>query len=308
MLSAIVGGYAAFHYGWRVACILIGLPGIAVALLIRRLIQEPPRGNSEPLGTAIATQPPAESHQALPPGRTWLGDELKEMAQVGRVLLFKRPIANMLTGLILASFAAQGSYAFAPAYFSRAFGLDYATIGLISAVTGGATVGLGLAAGGVLSDLLGARDAKWYALVPAIGLTIALPLYVVAFLQTGWKMSAVFLGAAGFFQYLSFGPTLGVVQNAVDSRRRATATAIVYILLTVISLGFGPPFTGWLIDRFAEIQSSHLASTTVSGWFAPSTLALSSREGIIVTVLLYAWAVIHYLLGSLGLSKEMRGA
>jgi MFS family permease len=310
MLSAIVGGYATFHYGWRVACMLVGLPGIAVALLIRWSIKEPPRGNSEP-GTADATQTPSESRPALRPGRTRLGDELKEMAQVGRMLLFKRPIANMLVGLILASFAAQGSYAFAPAYFSRAFGLDYATIGLISAVTGGATVGLGLAAGGIVSDLLGARDAKWYALVPAMGLAIALPLYVFAFLQTDWKMSAVLLGAAGFFQYLSFGPTFGVVQNVVDSRRRATATAIVYILLTVVSLGFGPPFTGWLIDRLAEFNSSHLTSTAASGWLAPireSTLALSTREGIIVTVLLYGWAAIHYLVGSVGLSKAMRVA
>ncbi len=180
------------------------------------------------------------------------------MIQAARTLFLKRPIANMLFGLIVASFAAQGSYAFVPAYFSRAFDLDYATIGVISAVTGGATVGLGLAAGGVLADALGARDAKWYALVPAGGLIIALPLYVLAFLQADWRMSALFLGAAGFFQYLSFGPTVGVVQNIVDSRRRATATALVFILLTVICLGFGPPFTGWLIDRFAELNFSAL--------------------------------------------------
>ena len=31
---------------------------------------------------------------------------------------------------------------------------------------------------------------------------------------------------AGFFQYASLGPTFGVVQNVVDRRRRATATAL----------------------------------------------------------------------------------
>lgn len=323
ILSAIVGGYAASHYGWRTACMAVGLPGIGVALLLRWSIKEPPRGHSDPPTNSSATRFPARP--ALPSRRFEFGSELKEVMHVARTLFLKRPIANMLVGLIVASFAAQGSYAFVPAYFSRAFGLDYATIGIISAVTGGATVGLGLAAGGVLTDALGARDAKWYALVPAGGLIIALPLYVLAFLHSDWRMSALFLGAAGFFQYLSFGPTVGVVQNIVDSRRRATATALVFILLTVICLGFGPPFTGWLIDRLAEHNFSALGlngsfKSTCGSGTAPaaaiailkqaceSTLALSSRQGIIATVLLYVWAAIHYLVGAIGLSEEMRGA
>jgi predicted MFS family arabinose efflux permease len=324
MLSAIVGGYTASHYGWRIACLMVGVPGIGVALLLRWLIKEPPRGHSDPLKDSTFTQFPTESGPAAPSSRPGIADELKEVIQTARTLFLKRPIANMLVGLIVASFAAQGSYAFVPAYFSRAFGLDYATIGVISAITGGATVGLGIAAGGILTDALGARDAKWYALVPAGGLIIALPLYVLAFLQADWRMSALFLGTAGFFQYLSFGPTVGVVQNVVDSRRRATATALVYILLTVICLGFGPPFTGWLIDRLAELNFNALGlhdsfklicgsgkapatASTAIRQACESTLALSSRQGIIATVLLYAWAVIHYLVGAIGLSREMRG-
>ena len=300
---------------------VVGLPGIVVALLLRWLIREPPRGYSDP---AVNSAPlPAESRPAVCSRRLGLNAEIQEVMHVARTLFLKRPIANMLAGLIVASFAAQGSYAFAPAFFSRAFDLDYATIGIISAATGGLTVGLGLAAGGVATDALGARDAKWYALVPAAGLSIALPLYILAFLQADWKLSALFLGAAGFFQYFCFGPTVAVVQNIVDSRRRATATALVYILLTVICLGCGPPFTGWLIDRFAEHNfsagalqgsfklicgSEKAGATAVLRQACDSTLALSSRQGIIVTVLLYAWAAIHYFVGAVGLSQEMRRA
>jgi MFS family permease len=319
MLSAIVGGYVAFHYGWRAACLVVGLPGIIVALAVRWLIKELPRGNSEPLENSAAPQVAAGSRLPAAEGLTWLENEFEEMVEVGRTLFGKRPILHILVGLNLASFAAQGSYAFVPAYFNRAFGLDYATIGVISALTGGATVGVGLAAGGAIADLLGSRNAKWYALVPAFGLATALPLYVFAFLQQSWMMSAVLLGSAGFFQYLSFGPTLGVVQNIVDTRRRATATALVYIGLAVICLGCGPPFTGWLIDRLAEFNFTlHGSFKSMCGGTAlataastlkqacVSTLALSSREGIIATVFLYAWAAIHYLLGAAGLAEEMR--
>ena len=324
MLSAVVGGYAASHYGWRTACLMVGLPGIGVALLLRWLIKDPPRGHSDKLTNSTTTPFPTELRPAVPARRIGFAVELEEVMQTARTLFLKRPIANMLVGLIVASFAAQGSYAFVPAYFSRAFGLGYATIGLISAITGGAMVGLGLAAGGVVTDALSARDAKWYALVPAGGLIIAMPLYMpLAFLQADWRMSALLLGAAGFFQYFSFGPTVAVVQNVTDSRRRATATALVYILLTVICLGFGPPFTGWLIDHLAELNFSALkldgsfklicgsgkasaAASAVLRQACESTLALSSRQGIIATVLLYAWAAVHYLVGAIGLSKEMR--
>ncbi|HEY2678147.1 MAG TPA: MFS transporter [Steroidobacteraceae bacterium] len=319
MLSAIIGGYVALHYGWRAACVVVGLPGIIVAFAVRWLIKEPPRGHSEPLEKSAAAQLAPEPGLPVAGRPAWLENEFEEMVEVARTLFGKRPTLNILIGLILASFAAQGSYAFVPAYFNRAFGLDYATVGVISALTGGAAVGLGLAAGGAIADLLGARDAKWYALVPAFGLAAALPLYVFAFLQQSWMMSAVLLGSAGFFQYLSFGPTLGVVQNVIDARRRATATALVYICLAVICLGCGPPFTGWLIDRLAQLNFSLDGSfkamcaagalaTAPSGvgQACASTLAIASRQGIIATVLLYAWAVIHYLVGAAGLAEQMR--
>jgi MFS family permease len=288
ILSALVGGYVTMHYGWRTACVVIGLPGALVALLIRAFIKEPPRGNADARPITLTRETSERPRLAV---------ELSEMAEVARLLFRQRPIAHMLMGLILASFAAQGSYAFTPAYFGRAFNLDFTTIGIISALTGGVTVGMGLAAGGFITDLLGARSAKWYALIPALGLGIALPLYICAFLQTDWKLSALFLGTAGFFQYLSFGPTFGVVQNAMDSRRRATATAIIYILLTVICLGCGPPVTGWLIDRLAD--SHFIASLMLQQ--RESGLALATRAGIILTVLLYGWAAAHYLAGAAGL-------
>ena len=36
-----------------------------------------------------------------------------------------------------------------------------------------------------------------------------------------------------------------------------------------------------------------------------STLVTATRGGILVTLLFYAWAAFHYLLGSFGLAKEL---
>ncbi len=187
-------------------------------------------------------------------------------------------VRHMVLGMLVGAFANYGFYAFTPAFFSRAFGLDYAASGLIAALTGGAAVGFGIVAGGLIADRLAVRDPRWRALVPAFGTLIATPLYPLAALAPGWPSATVLLAAAGFFQYVSLGPSFGAVQNAVEPRQRATATALVYVILNMVALGGGPLFTGWLIDRFA----------------AGSSLALATREGLLVLAVFYAWASIHY--------------
>jgi MFS family permease len=189
----------------------------------------------------------------------------------------------MILGVTVGAFANYGFYAFAPLFFIRAFGLDYAQTGLISAATGGVAVGVGIVAGGYVSDRLARRSSRWYALVPAIGTFLATPFYLLSVVAEDWRWAAMSLAAAGLFQYASLGPTFGVVQNSVGARQRATATALLYVFLNVIALGGGPVFIGWMIDRFVSDGSA---------------LALATRHGLSVALIFYAWASLHYFLAA----------
>ncbi|MGB6354117.1 MAG: MFS transporter [Steroidobacteraceae bacterium] len=314
LLAAAGGGYVAQHWGWRAACAMVGLPGMLIAVLIKMFIQEPPQGYS-----------------ALPPFS--LKSELRELRAVAKALFADRPVLHMFLGVNLGAFAAYGFYAFVPSYFSRLFDLDYATIGVLAGLAGGVAVGLGIIAGGFVADALAARDMRWYALVPALGGLIAVPCYFLAVLQGDWRWATALLAVAGFFQYASLGPTFGVVQNVVGERRRATATAVLYICLNVFALGGGPLFTGWIIDRFAQadfhaLQGGGAAQIGAGASFADrcpggaaqaaagietrsmchATLARATRQGILVTLLLFAWAAIHYLLASAGIARSLKGA
>jgi predicted MFS family arabinose efflux permease len=324
LLAAAGGGYVAQHWGWRAACAMVGLPGVAIAILIKVIVREPPRGYSESVLHS-------RDARTLPPFS--LRAELHELRAVGQALLCDRPVLHMVLGVTIGAFAAYGFYAFVPPYFSRAFGLDYSTIGVIAGLAGGVAVGFGIVAGGFIADGLAKRNARWYALVPGIGGIIALPFYWLAALQDDWRAAACLLAIAGFFQYASLGPTFGVVQNVVEPRRRATATALLYICLSVFALGGGPLFTGWVIDRFADAgfhsqqaqaawRDTRGASFTMScpGGAAPAaagedmksachaTLARATRRGILVTLLFFAWASVHYLLASVGIAKALRAA
>ena len=47
MIAFMAGGYIREHLGWRLVYLLVGLPGIPLALLVRTTVRELPRGFSE---------------------------------------------------------------------------------------------------------------------------------------------------------------------------------------------------------------------------------------------------------------------
>ncbi len=307
LLAAVAGGFVAQRWGWRAACAMVGLPGVAVAILVKLAVAEPLRAGAAPL--------PAFSFRS----------ECRELTAVAGEMLADRSVLHMVLGVVIGAFAAYGFYAFVPLYLRRLFGLDYTTIGILAGIAGGVTVGLGILAGGFIADSLAGRNLRWYALVPAVGGLGALPLYLLGVLQPDWRAATALLAVAGFLQYASLGPTFGVVQNVVDRRRRATATALLYIFLNLFALGGGPLFTGWVIDRFADTgytqhgapgasfagecpggaaRSADLAARTACA----SVLAQATRKGMLVTLLFFGWACVHYLIASAGIAKSLKAA
>jgi predicted MFS family arabinose efflux permease len=245
------------------------LPGIVLAMVLKLVVREPAR-----LGVPASTT----------------AGELSEMLAVARTLVRDRRAFHMILGVTVGGFGNYAFYAFAPLYFSRAFGLSYSTTGVIAALTGGIAVGVGIVAGGYLTDRLGRRNPKAYAMIPALGTLLAIPFYLLTAVSSDWHLATVFLAVAGFLQYTSLGPTFGVVQNSVESHRRATATALLYIFLNVVSLGGGPLFTGWVIDR-----------SVASGASLPD----ATRHGLLVLLIFYAWASAHYFRASSVQSDSM---
>jgi MFS family permease len=306
MIGAVAGGWLAKTFGWRVAFIAVGAPGLLMALLLKVVVKEPPRGYSDPAERPAAATPFS------------FKNELSELGAVAGTLFLRWPIFNMVMGVTLVSFAGYGIGQFAPPYFNRAFGLDYAVVGLIFGLVGGFSAGVGTLAGGFLSDRASRWGGAWYALVPAIGVAIAAPLYFLAYTQTDWRVAAAILLLPGIFGYTYLGPTFAVVQNVVETRRRATATAVLFLFLNIIALGGGTLFTGWVSDLMAQ-NIFHGGNFTAAcpGGAAPhgaaadlavrckAALVGGTRRGILITTIFYVWGSLHYLLASFGLAKEL---
>jgi MFS family permease len=309
MIGAVAGGWLVQHMGWRIAFFIVGAPGLIIALIVKLVIKEPPRGHSEEAGgVAEAT----------------MQGQAPSLIAVTKRLFRSASFRHMTAGVTLASFASYGSGFFAQPYFIRNFDLSYTQVGLIYGLIGGISSGAGTLIGGFLTDWVGKRDGKWYALVPAIGLAIAMPLYLAVYSNPSWTIAAALMILPGVFHYTYLGPTFGVMHNLVEPRMRATATAILFFVLNLIALGFGPPFTGFVIDLFTQ----HLFAAQGLGDFlalcpggkaavgasleigaaCKSASAMGTRYGMLVTILIYGWAALHYLLGSRTLAADLKRA
>jgi predicted MFS family arabinose efflux permease len=340
MIGAVAGGWLAKTWGWRAAFLVVGAPGVILALLIKLVVREPPRGGAEALERPIGPEDVVPHAVLAPPRGNWLWRELSELAVVTRQLFGSWPVLNMILGITLTSVGGYGIGQFSAPYFNRAFGLDYATVGLIFGLIGGFSSGLGTLAGGFVSDRASRYGARWYALTPAIGLAIATPIYLFAYTRLDWRIAAAVLLLPGIFHYTYLGPTFGVVQNVVEPHRRATATAVMFLFLNLIALGGGPLLTGWFIDRLGELHFTHAAggnglwsafiglfgagghdfTSACPGGLAPkgapgglgaachSALVAATRQGILITVFFYAWGAFHYLLASIGLAERLARA
>jgi MFS family permease len=340
MFGAIAGGWIAQNVSWQAAFMLVGLPGIAVAIAIKLLVKEPPRGWSDRQLAAAATGvAPDETPGALGREASVAGAPDSAPARPlptadekppGMMIVAKRLFGSwgmfhMVAGITMASFAGYGTGQYVPPYFIREFGLGLAVVGLAVGLIAGISNGLGTILGGLLTDWASKRNPRWYALVPAIGLIAATPIYIFAYTRESYQLAWAILLIPGILHYTYLGPTFGVVQNAMDVRMRATAVALLFFVLNLIALGFGPPFTGWCIDLFAQqawMDAGGIGEFNAAcpGGIGPegggatadaackAAMAQGTRYGIVSNLLIYAWAGVHYLLAAITLPKDIARA
>ena len=138
MVGAMAGGWIADELGWRQAFLIVGLPGIVLALVFKIVVKEPQRGLADGVRPNLAAAPPP-------------------LGEVVRQLFGNRSFVHILVGATLIGFVAYGTGTFTQPYFHRAFGLSYTQVGLIFGLIGGAAAAAGTVLGGIASDWAGRR-------------------------------------------------------------------------------------------------------------------------------------------------------
>ncbi len=224
-VSATLGGWVVQNYGWRAAFVVLGLPGVIFAVLLKLTIPEPPRRNAGDVTPSFGAV----------------------LRRVGRSPAFLYlTAASGLVGMV--SF---GLNLFMIPLLVRRYGLDIAQAGMIFAISLSLAMVIGNYSGGRAADWLGKRDIGWFGKAPAMLLMVSLPLYLTAILQSDWRwfMVLMFFAAGSLNAFLP--AIMTVTQRLVEPRMRASAAALHAFGQTVAGLGLGSVLLGWLSDRLA---------------------------------------------------------
>lgn len=222
-----LGGWINDALGWRMAFVLVGLPGVLVALLVRLTVREPTRGASEhrPVSTRQYSLPEVWRFlSGLPSGR--------------RVSLAAACIA----------FAGYGLAAWIPAFFVRIHHMTPGQLGLwMSWITALGGV-IGSFSGGVIADRWGHTHPRARTYVAMSGALLSIPFNAASVLLDDHRLALLSFLPATIGATLWFGPITSIVQDLVPPAMRATAAAVFIFILTIIGLGAGPQVIGILND------------------------------------------------------------
>jgi predicted MFS family arabinose efflux permease len=225
------GGVINEYWGWRAAFLIVGLPGLLLALVVRFTIKEPPRGHSE---------------QGV------VDDSTDSVADVARHLFSRRSFVFLSLGASLHAFAGYGFGTWVPPFLGRVHGMGTAEIGTwvgLIAGLGGAT---GAFLGGRLTDKLGQHDKRYYVWVPAFSSIVGLPFVFPFLLMDDVHTALIIYIPAVVFGAAYLGPTFAVTQALVKVRMRAVASSILLFIINIIGLGAGPQVVGVLNDLLSD--------------------------------------------------------
>ena len=94
--------------------------------------------------------------------------------------------------------------------------------------------------GGYITERLTQRIPTAMAIVPAVGLLLAVPAYIAAFFIDDLFWVFVLWGIGAVLHYSYLGAQYNIGQGVVSNRSRATAIAVLLILVSLIGNGIGP--------------------------------------------------------------------
>jgi len=278
-----VGAVLGSLYGWRVAFLACGVPGLLLASLVLRL-NNPVRGinddnadysdgnneeNNDLLvveNSSFSTTKPSRSDFRLSDGNnggdiapkksSWY-EELRLQAAELRELLVNPQYMLATAGLTFSSFAMGGLADWYGSFVLRYSGADVAVAGLL---LGAATI-----IGGIGGTLLGSKVADYYEtrvksayfLVPALfSFAAALMLFLAINIPRPFGLNCFLIIVAEIFVWVYIAPISAVSINVVPPRLRARSAGLQIFIQHALGDVIAPPIIGAVSDSTGSLQSA----------------------------------------------------
>ena len=261
------GGVLAAAFGWRVAFMVVGIPGVLFALILFLTVREPIRGRWDSVA-ANANKPTFGETLAL--------------------LRSRRSFWYIALGCAMTSFVSYGNGNFFPSFLIRNHGMSIADVGLVLSLVAGVSGAIGTFAGGYMADKLILHDLRWYAWVPLLGGVLAFAPYFYVVLGENTTSILTVLFFVSIVNSLYLGPSIAVSHAMVPPRMRAITSAVLFFVLNMIGLGLGPFLTGLVSDLLQPISGDN-----------------NLRHAMLITATLGLTGILMFYLASRNLIKDL---
>jgi len=266
----LLGGWLAQNLGWHGALMLVGFPGILVALLFKMTVPEPPRG--------------------LVDGKSIGHEDHIPMGAAVRIMLANRTYLHVLTAGMVASVCGLGINIWFPPFFMRVHGMSVAEVGMGWGLVTGAAGVIGILGGGWLSDRFGSRDSRRIVWVPTIGMLISVPFYWASVVAATPVLSLAFLFVPMVMNNIWIAPVTALAMSLVPVRIRATSSATMTLVHNIVAGAAAPLLLGGLSDLLATIAGDP---------------AEGLRWMLLLLGVFYFWAAAHFWTASRTIERDL---
>ena len=256
-LGADFAGAISHAYGWHMAFLVLGVPGVILAVVIMLTIKEPERGRLDAVSS----------------------EETPTFLETLRFLRTQKAALHGMMGGGLSAFWGWGLMWFTAPFLQRNFQLNEAEAG---AITGPIHLWMGIGASLLTAWILikpsfasPKRVVHLLSAVTALATIPSIIAYYTDSLPLATLMLWIFIPAIYFY----IGPAFAMVQNLAPPKMRAMFVAISLLFANVLNLVVIPPLIGFLSDSFAGPGGADGASL---------------RQALLILAPTGFWAAYHY--------------
>ncbi|MFL6210705.1 MAG: spinster family MFS transporter [Pyrinomonadaceae bacterium] len=284
-LGFVIGGVLAHFFGWRIAFMLVSVPGLITAVLVWRL-NEPRRGATDEPEPTTALDEQSGSSTAWP--------ETRESGWRTTVRILRTHDWLLATAGYTALTFVLGAFATWVALFlERDKHLSESTapiaLGVITLVAGA----LGTFGGGWIADRLARGRSSIYFVLCAVGTFLGIPPLIVALISANpyIYLPAVFIAVALLF--VNNAPFHAVLLQSVPTHVRAMAVALNIVIIHIFGDAISRSAVGIVSDTLKAGGLRPLAAFAGLIGIDPSqqlSMALLITPGaLLVSTLLFLW-------------------
>lgn len=228
-LSFAVSGAVAKEYGWRMAFLVAGLPGLSCVIAVL-FIKEPMRGAVETINVGL---------------------KKREGSTVKLILKTPTMIWLILSGA-LHNFIMYALGGFLTPYLMRHHNLDIAQAGYAATIIYGVLTTPGLLLGGFIGDWAKKKRADGALLVVTVAILLSIPFFFFSIeVPAGdYVMFSALIGTSVALMYFYYSIVYATVADVTEPTSRGTAMAVYFLAMYLLGASLGPWIIGLISDHF----------------------------------------------------------